>query len=77
VSKDKCRSIKVLVHQVLEYLLVRKYIQERKNIRKMGKKYTQKPAVKPGAMILAELREQEIKNGDIKWNKDTQRYERN
>ncbi len=43
----------------------------------MGKKYTQKPAVKPGAMILAELREQEIKNGDIKWNKDTQRYERN
>jgi len=43
----------------------------------MGKKYTQKPAEKPGAMILAELIEQEIKNGDLKWNKDTQRYERN
>ena len=43
----------------------------------MGKKYTQKPAEKPGAMILVELIEQEIKNGDLKWNKDTQRYERN
>ena len=37
----------------------------------MSKKYTQKPAEKPGAMILAELIEQEIKNGDIKWNPDT------
>ena len=43
----------------------------------MSKKYTQKPAEKPGAMILAELIEQEIKNGDLKWNKDTQKYERN
>ena len=43
----------------------------------MSKKYIQKPAEKPGAMILAELIEQEIKNGDLKWNKDTQRYERN
>ena len=43
----------------------------------MSKKYTQKPAEKPGAMTLAELREQEIKNGDLIWNKDTQRYERN
>ena len=43
----------------------------------MSKKYIQKPAEKPGAMILDELREQEISNGDLKWNKDTQRYERN
>ena len=41
----------------------------------MGKKYTQKPAEKPGAMILEELREQEIINGDLVWNEDTQKYE--
>jgi len=70
-------------------LLVKKYTQERKNIRKMSKKYIQKQGKYPtkqelmaqgyevpGAMILAELIEQEIKNGDIKWNKNTQRYER-
>ena len=42
----------------------------------MGKKYTQQPAEKPGAMVLEELREQEIINGDMKWNQDTQRYDR-
>ena len=42
----------------------------------MGKKYIQKPAEKPGAMVLEELREQEIINGDVKWNQDTQRYDR-
>jgi len=42
----------------------------------MSKKYIQKPAEKPGAMVLEELKEQEINNGDIKWNKDTQKYER-
>ena len=41
----------------------------------MGKKYIQKPAEKPGAMILEELREQEIINGDLVWNEDTQRYD--
>ena len=30
----------------------------------MSKKYTQKPAEKPGAMILDELKEQEIKSGE-------------
>ena len=40
----------------------------------MGKKYTQKPGEKPGGMILEKLREQEIKNGDLKWNEDLQRY---
>jgi hypothetical protein len=40
----------------------------------MGKKYIQKPGAKPGGMILEELREQEIKNGDLKWNEDLQRY---
>tara|TARA_B110000977_G_C10709323_1_gene350588 strand:- start:300 stop:497 length:198 start_codon:yes stop_codon:yes gene_type:complete len=65
------------VYQAPRRLLIKRNIQEKRNIRKMGKKYTQKPAEKPGAMILAELREQEIKNGDLKWNKDTQRYERN
>jgi len=69
--------ILVQVCQLLACLLVKRYTQERKNIRKMSKKYIQKPAEKPGAMILAELIEQEIKNGDLKWNKDTQRYERN
>ena len=43
----------------------------------MSKKYTQKPAEKPGAMILDELREQEIKNGDLVWNEDTQKYNYN
>jgi hypothetical protein len=38
VSKDKYRSIKVLVHLELEYLLVKKYIQERKNTRIMKDK---------------------------------------
>ena len=42
----------------------------------MSKKYTQKPAEKPGAMVLEELKQQEIINGDIKWNEDTQRYDR-
>jgi len=42
----------------------------------MGKKYIQQPAEKPGAMVLEELREQEIINGDMKWNQDTQRYDR-
>ena len=42
----------------------------------MSKKYTQKPAEKPGAMVLEELKQQEIINGDIEWNEDTQRYDR-
>ena len=42
----------------------------------MSKKYTQKPAEKPGAMVLEELKQQEIINGDIEWNEDTQRYGR-
>jgi hypothetical protein len=41
----------------------------------MSKKYIQKPAEKPGAMILEELREQEIINGDLVWNEDTQKYD--
>ena len=41
----------------------------------MSKKYIQKPAEKPGAMILEELREQEIINGDLVWNQDTQKYD--
>ena len=41
----------------------------------MSKKYIQKPAEKPGAMILEELREQEIINGDLVWNQDTQEYD--
>ena len=42
----------------------------------MSKKYTQKPAEKPGAMVLEELKQQEIINGDVEWNEDTQRYDR-
>ena len=42
----------------------------------MSKKYTQKPAEKPGAMVLEELKQQEIINGDIEWNQDTRRYDR-
>ena len=42
----------------------------------MSKKYTQKPAEKPGAMVLEELKQQEIINGDIEWNEDTRRYDR-
>ena len=42
----------------------------------MGKKYIQQPAEKPGAMVLEELREQEINNGDLVFNEDTQRYDR-
>ena len=41
----------------------------------MSKIYIQKPAEKPGTMILEELREQEIINGDLVWNEDTQKYE--
>jgi len=42
----------------------------------MGKKYIQQPAEKPGAMVLEELKEQEINNGDLVFNEDTQRYDR-
>ena len=42
----------------------------------MSKKYIQQPAEKPGAMVLEELREQEINNGDLVFNEDTQRYDR-
>ena len=40
----------------------------------MSKKYIQKPGTKPGGMILEELRDQEIKNGDLKWDEDIERY---
>jgi len=53
----------------------------KKYIQKQGKYPTKQELIAkgyevPGAMILEELIEQEIKNGDIKWNKNTQRYER-
>ena len=38
MSKDEYNSSKVLVHLALACLLVKKYIQERKNIRKMRDK---------------------------------------
>ena len=41
----------------------------------MSKIYIQEPAEIPGAMILEELREQEIINGDLVWNEDTQKYD--
>jgi len=47
----------------------------------MSKKYPNKQELiakgyeVPGAMILEELREQEIINGDLVWSEDTQKYE--
>jgi hypothetical protein len=48
--------------------------KKRKLNSSMSKKYIQKPGAKPGGMILEELRDQEIKNGDLKWDEDIQRY---
>ena len=51
----------------------------KKYIQKQGKYPTKQELIAqgyevPGAMILEELREQEIKNGDLKWNEDLQRH---